>query len=114
MAVEFQVGLKPVNISIESRTKGSQPLSGSTFSIDYFEDLLEPVVSMQIALMGSYNLVSELGLQGGEKVNVELELGSGTFDKEMYLVKASSGDSQRQVSGTISVSYTHLTLPTKA
>ena len=95
MAVEYQIGLKPVNISIETRTKGSQSLTGSTFSIDYFEDLLEPVVSMQIALMGSYNLVSEFGLQGGEKVNVELELGSGTFEKEMYLVKASSGDSQR-------------------
>ena len=101
MAVEYQIGLKPVNISIETRTKGSQSLTGSTFSIDYFEDLLEPVVSMQIALMGSYNLVSEFGLQGGEKVNVELELGSGTFEKEMYLVKASSGDSQKQVSGTI-------------
>ena len=101
MAVEYQIGLKPVNISIETRTKGSQALSGSTFSIDYFEDILEPVVSMQITLIGSYNLVSEFGLQGGEKVNVELELGSGTFEKEMYLVKASSGDSQKQVSGTI-------------
>ena len=58
MAVEYQIGLKPVNISIETRTKGSQSLTGSTFSIDYFEDLLEPVVSMQIALMCSYNLVS--------------------------------------------------------
>ncbi len=101
MAAEYQTGLKPVNISIESRTKGSQSLTGSTFSIDYFEDILEPVISMQITLIGSYNMISELALQGGEKVNVELELGSGTFEKEMYLVKASSGDFQKQSASTI-------------
>ena len=92
MAVEYQVGLKPVDISIETKAGKSRSLTKSTFSIDYFEDILEPVVSMQITLIGSYNLISELPIVGGEKVHVELELASGTFDKEMYLVKASSGD----------------------
>ena len=101
MAVEYQIGLKPVEISIESKTGESVDLSSSTVFMDYFEDILEPTVSMQITLNGSYNLISELPIQGGEKVNVELELGSGNFKTEMYVVKASSGDFQRQTGSTI-------------
>ena len=76
-------------------------LAGSTFSIDYFEDILEPAVTMQLTLNGSYNLVSELPIRGGEKVSIELELASGTFKKEMYVYKASSGDFQRQTGAFI-------------
>ena len=101
MAVEYQTGLKPVDIAIESKTGESIDLSTSTVFIDYFEDILEPTVSMQITLNGSYNLISELPIQGGEKVNIELELASGTFQKEMYVTKASSGDFQRQTGSTI-------------
>lgn len=101
MAVEYQTGLKPVEIAIESLSGDSVSLTGSTFSIDYFEDILEPAVTMQITLNGSYNLVSELPIRGGEKVNIELELASGTFMKEMYVVKASSGDFQRQTGAVI-------------
>ena len=101
MAVEYQTGLKPVDIAIESKTGESVDLSTSTVFIDYFEDILEPTVSMQITLNGSYNLISELPIQGGEKVNVELELGSGNFKTEMYVVKAGSGDFQRQTGSTI-------------
>ena len=101
MAVEYQTGLKPVDISIESKTGEQMDLSSSTLSIDYFEDILEPVVSMQITLNGSYNLISELPIVGGEKVNVELELASGTFEKLMYVIKASSGDFQRQTGAVI-------------
>ena len=74
MAVEYQIGLKPIDIAIENKAGDQVSLTGSTFSIDYFEDILEPVVSMQLTLIGSYNLVSELPIQGGEKVNIELEL----------------------------------------
>ena len=101
MAVEYQTGLKPVEIAIESLSGDSISLTGSTFSIDYFEDILEPAVTMQITLNGSYNLVSELPIRGGEKVNVELELASGTFKKEMFVYKASSGDFQRQTGAFI-------------
>ena len=101
MAVEYQVGLKPVDISIENKAGKVVSLTKSTFSIDYFEDILEPVVSMQVTLIGSYNLISELPIVGGEKVHVELELGSGTFETLMYVVKASSGDFQRQTGSTI-------------
>ena len=97
MAVEYQTGLKPVEIAIESLSGDSISLTGSTFSIDYFEDILEPAVTMQITLNGSYNLVSELPIRGGEKVSIELELASGTFMKEMYVYKASSiGSTQKQ------------------
>ena len=101
MAVEYQTGLKPVEIAIESLSGDSISLTGSTFSIDYFEDILEPAITMQITLNGSYNLVSELPIRGGEKVNVELELASGTFKKEMFVYKASSGDFQRQTGAFI-------------
>jgi len=101
MAVEYQTGLKPVEIAIESLSGDSISLTGSTFSIDYFEDILEPAVTMQITLNGSYNLVSELPIRGGEKVNIELELASGTFMKEMYVYKASSGDFQKQTGAVI-------------
>ena len=101
MAVEYQVGLKPVDISIENKAGKSVSLTKSVFTIDYFEDILEPVVSMQVTLIGSYNLVSELPIVGGEKVHVELELGSGTFETLMYVVKASSGDFQRQTGSII-------------
>ena len=101
MAVEYQTGLKPVEIAIESLSGDSISLAGSTFSIDYFEDILEPAVTMQLTLNGSYNLVSELPIRGGEKVNIELELASGTFMKEMYVYKASSGDFQKQTGAVI-------------
>ena len=101
MAVEYQTGLKPVEIAIESLSGDSISLTGSTFSIDYFEDILEPAVTMQITLNGSYNLVSELPIRGGEKVSIELELASGTFMKEMYVYKASSGDFQKQTGAVI-------------
>ena len=101
MAVEYQIGLKPIDIAIENKAGDQLSLTGSTFSIDYFEDILEPTVSMQLTLIGSYNLVSELPIQGGEKVHVELELGSGKFEKLMYVIKASSGDFQRQTGSVI-------------
>ena len=99
MAVEALVGLKPNFIDIESRDGTKVDLTSSTLFCDYFEDLLEPLVSMTVTVMSSYNLISELPIRGGELVRMSLELASGTFEKDMYVYKASGGDFQKQ-SGT--------------
>ena len=87
-------------------------LSNAVRSIEYFEDILTPSVSMKIEVVSSINIVSELMITGGEMVAMDIETGSGRFQfgeldangdiipglNELYLYKVSAMDSQRQAS----------------
>ena len=87
-------------------------LSNAVRSIEYFEDILTPSVSMKIEVVSSINIVSELMITGGEMVAMDIETGSGRFQfgeldasgditpglNELYVYKVSAMDNQRQAS----------------
>jgi len=82
-------------------------LTNSVQSTDYFEDILEPTVSMTLQIMTNINLVSELPIRGGERVAMSYETASGTFtfgkedgegddDNSLYVYKVSNLAAQGQ------------------
>ena len=87
-------------------------LSNAVRSIEYFEDILTPSVSMKIEVVSTVNIVSELMITGGEMVAMDIQTGSGRFQfgeldangdiipglNELYVYKVSAMDSQRQAS----------------
>ena len=87
-------------------------LDNACQSIEYFEDILTPSVSMKIEVVSTVNIVSELMITGGEMVAMDIQTGSGRFQfgeldangdiipglNELYLYKVSAMDSQRQAS----------------
>ena len=54
-------------------------LSNAVRSIEYFEDILVPSVSMKIEVISTVNIVSELMITGGEMVAMDIQTGSGRF-----------------------------------
>ena len=87
-------------------------LSNAVRSIEYFEDILTPSVSMKIEVISTVNIVSELMITGGEMVAMDIQTGSGRFQfgeldasgditpglNELYVYKVSAMDNQRQAS----------------
>ena len=82
-------------------------LTNAVQSTDYFEDILEPTVSMTLQIMTNINLVSELPIRGGERVAMSYETASGTFtfgkedgegddDNSLYVYKVSNLAAQGQ------------------
>ena len=55
-------------------------ITNSILAIDYFEDLVSPAIHMMVYCINKYSLVSGLPIRGGEKVEVDIETGSGDFD----------------------------------
>ena len=55
-------------------------ITNSILAIDYFEDLVSPAIHMMVHCINKYSIVSGLPIRGGEKVEVEIETGSGDFD----------------------------------
>ena len=53
-------------------------LSNAVRSIEYFEDILTPSVSMKIEVISTVNIVSELMITGGEMVAMDIQTGSGS------------------------------------
>lgn len=74
---------------------GGRPIdvTNSILSMDYFEDILSPSVTMTIQLANSSSLFNLLPIRGGERVAVQLETGLGDFvldgEYSMYIVKVS-------------------------
>ena len=106
-------GLRYQFFELQSPKTGQRVnLSNATTSIEYFEDILVPSVSMKLEVRSTVNIVSELMITGGEMVAIEAETGSGKFKfgkvdgsgniepghNELYVYKISSMDSQRQAS----------------
>ena len=77
-------------------------LSNSIEWFDYFEDILQPSVSASIRVVNSYNLISELPIRGGEKVEITIDspMGSVFHNDRLELVM--------YVYKVVAVSYTHL------
>ena len=72
---------------------GGKPVdvTNSLLSLDYFEDILSPCVTMQMRLANSSTLFNLLPLRGGERVSLEIETGLGEFkldgEYSMFVVK---------------------------
>jgi hypothetical protein len=69
-------------------------ITNSVLSIDYFEDILSPCVTMTINVAMSNSLVHGLPIRGGEKVILDLSVATGNFildgDDGMYVYKVSN------------------------
>ena len=67
-------------IIIQSGSEGTPiDLSRHIEYIEYFENIMSPTISMNIQMVSTYNLVSQLPIRGGEMVSMEIETASGTF-----------------------------------
>ena len=106
-------GLRIHFLEIQSTKTGKRVgLSNAVRSIEYFEDILSPSVSMQLNVVSDVNVVSEILMTGGEMVAMDIETASGEFKfgvtdsegniepghNELYVYKVSAIDSQRQAS----------------
>ena len=52
-------------------------ITNSILTIDYFEDLLSPAIHIMVYCVNKYSIVSGLPIRGGEKVEIDIETGSG-------------------------------------
>lgn len=97
---EAITGLRYQYIGIFSLdNKKKLDLTNSVTSIDYFEDILEPNITMTMSVTNTNGIVSGLPIRGGEQVIMEIETASGTFTLDgknsMYVYKVSGLDAQR-------------------
>ena len=74
MTVTAEVsGLQLVGATIESLSGEEWSLVPNILSIDYFENILEPAIAMEMRLTSDNSLYNIIPIRGGEKVNIELE-----------------------------------------
>ena len=78
---------------------GKKPISisNSTSEIDYFESILEPTITMSINLFNSHSLFNEIPIRGGEKVEIELEVDSNKWIKDIPKSFSLEGDNAMYV-----------------
>jgi len=94
-------GYKPKEFIIQSLDgEKSIDITNSILSIDYFEDILKPDISMVVQVTNTYSIVSGLPVRGGERVYVDLETASGDFTMNtqqdvLYVYKVSGIDGAR-------------------
>ena len=122
--VQTLQGLKPKILQIQSLQNGKKidlaakasdrdgRGSSSCRSVDHFEDILLSSIKINLDVITTYNLVSELPIDGMQMVALEFETGSGKFklgeldgngdivpdSGELYVYKVSAIDTQRQAS----------------
>ncbi len=94
--------LKIQLLVIESLDGKSKPLdvTNSVSQIDYFENILEPSVTMKIDLFNVYSIFNELPIRGGERVSLKFLTASGVLDftgvRSLYVYKVSDIDASKQ------------------
>lgn len=84
-------------ISLDGKNK--LDLTNSVTSVDYFEDVLEPAITMTMSVINANGIVNSLPIRGGEKVVMDIETASGNFKLDgknaMYVYKVSGIDAQK-------------------
>ena len=100
--------LKIKNLTIFPLDSKRRPISisNSTAEIDYFESILEPTITMSISLFNSYSLFNEIPIRGGEKVEIELEVASNRWIKDIPKSFSLEGDNAMYVYKVSDVSTT--------
>ena len=83
-----------VEIQGSSGAKKKIDLTGSVLFCDYFEDILSPCIMMTLQIASDYSIYNGLPIRGGERVELDIETGTGNFKltgtKAMYVYKVSS------------------------
>ena len=94
MAIAVQ-GLRYQSVTIASLDgKIKKDLTNSITSIDYYEDILSPCITMTMDVTNIHSILNGLPIRGGESVSMEIETVSGTFlldgENAMYVYKVSN------------------------
>jgi len=72
-------GYKPRQFTITSLDDIEIDITNSILSVDYFENILSPTISIIAQCTNKYGIVSGLPIRGGEKVEVEIDTGFGNL-----------------------------------
>ena len=69
-------------------------LADQTLFIDYFEDIMSPGITLSMFISSSESIVQGLKIRGGEKISINLETASGSFERDneysFYVYKVSN------------------------
>ena len=69
-------------------------LADKVLYIDYFEDIMSPGVTLNMFVSSSESIVQGLKIRGGERIDINLNVASGTFQKDeeysFYVYKVSN------------------------
>ena len=99
MTVGEITALEITDVTIESLSGNKVSLVPNILSIDYFENILDPSVMMEISLIANNSLFNLIPIRGGEKVTIELQTARGTWefddDNPLYVYKVSDLDAQK-------------------
>ena len=90
---------KTINIHPLDEDRNAVDLTSSILSVSYFENILEPAITMQVVVASSSSLLNLIPIRGGEKVNFEIEVGEDEFtlleESAMYVYMVSGVDSTK-------------------
>ena len=90
---------KTINIQPLDEDKDAIELSNSVLAVSYFENILEPCITMQVVIASSSSLLNLIPIRGGEKVNFEIEVGNDEFtlleESAMYVYMVSGLDATK-------------------
>jgi len=90
---------KTINIHPLDEDRNAVDLTSSILSVSYFENILEPAITMQVVVASSSSLLNLIPIRGGEKVNFEIEVGEDEFtlleESAMYVYMVSGVDATK-------------------
>ena len=73
-------------------------ITNSVLSFDYFENILEPSVSIRMVVANNISLIDSIPIRGGERVDFSIITGNGVFEPtdklEFYIYKVSDVQSE--------------------
>ena len=99
MSVAEVTALQITGATIESLSGNEVSLLPNILGIDYFENILEPSVTMEMQLWSTNSLFDLVPIRGGEKVTLELETARGLWefddDNPLYVYKVSDLNTQQ-------------------
>jgi len=99
MSVAELTTLEITDATITSLSGNPTSIIPNIQSIDYFENILEASVMIEIRLLGTNSLFDLIRIRGGEKVTLELQTLRGTWkfddDNPLYVYKVSDLDAQK-------------------
>jgi len=103
-------GYKPRQFTITSLEGRTIDITNSILSVDYFEDILSPSIYVIANCINKYSIVSGLPIRGGEKVEVEIDTGSGDFkflgEKESLRIYKVAGQEGTRMSESFTLMIT--------
>ena len=99
MSVSETSTLQITDATIESLSGKKTSLLPNILTIDYFENILEPSVMMEIQITSMSTIFNIIPIRGGEKFTLELETARGTWgfddDNPLYVYKVSDLNTQQ-------------------